>query len=143
MTPREVAKLRSILGKSRRVWIALNREHRIDVLRDDPAMQGDITVILGEINRCLERKRGRSTYLGALSFATRSASEYFLRGEFSQPLSATRYIAYLFSEADSRCCRWQSDLEMFFWRFQNRLSKRFNSERRRAEKTRFSPAHEG
>jgi hypothetical protein len=31
-------------------------------------------------------------------------------------------------------CRYQPELELFFWRFRYGLSKRVNSERRKAEK---------
>ena len=135
MTPRATKRLSALFGKVKRVSDDLRVKHRIDCLRDDVGAQRDIFSIIGEINRCCRRKQERSAYPGAVSFAARFASDYFRRGKFASPISATRYLSYLFGQAESVRCRYQSDLEMFFWRLQNGLSKRVNSERRKAKRT--------
>lgn len=135
MTPRAKKRLSALLGKAKVISDMLRAEHRIDHLRDDVDKRNDLFVIIGEINRCCRRKCIRSTYPGAVVSATRYACDYFRHGKFASPFSAVRYLSYLFGEADSVCCRYQWDLERFFQRFQERLSRRINSERRKREKS--------
>jgi hypothetical protein len=134
MEARTLRRLTAFLRKVRGVTEVLIREHRIDGLREDMGRKADMLGIITEIDRCCRRKSSSNTCPGAIASAARSASQCFLRGEFANPISATRYIWYLFTEADSVRCRYQSELELFFWRLRDRLSRRVNSERRKAAK---------
>lgn len=138
MTPSARRNLEILLQKARRISSALRAEHRIDRLRDDAGKREEALAVIAIIERYCQRKCAPSTYPAVVVSAARFASNCFLRGEFSNPLSATRYLAYLFTEADSVRSRYQSDLELYLWRFQQRLSSRFNSEMRRVERRRVA-----
>jgi len=134
MTRDALQKLLDLLSKAREVSSALKSTHHISCLRDDATRRQSMMRIIAEIGRCYRRPGVEDTYPYAVAYAVRYATDCFKRGQLSHPMAVARYLSYLMKPSNTKDCRYQSDLEMFFTRFQYKLAQKYNRERRKAER---------